>query len=117
MARAIRVRSARASDLEALVVFNLAMALETEGRRLDPPTLRRGVQRALRDGRRGQYLVADRDGRVAGALLITREWSDWRDGCFWWIQIVCVAPDDRRRGVYAALGMRPAGYPVIEQAR
>ena len=98
-----RVRPAAPTDLEILVGFNAAMALETEGRRLDPERLRAGVSAALSDPARGAYRVAEADGRVVGALLLTREWSDWRNGWFWWIQSVYVAPDARGRGVYRAL--------------
>jgi len=99
----VTVRDARPTDLEALVRFNAAMARETEDLVLDPARLRAGVARALGDPARGRYLVAERDGRVAGALLLTREWSDWRDGWFWWIQSVYVEPAARRHGVYRAL--------------
>ena len=98
-----RVRPARAGDLDTLVEFNRAMALETEARELDADRLRSGVGRALADGERGSYRVAELDGRVVGCLLVTREWSDWRDGWFWWIQSVYVHPAGRRRGVYRAL--------------
>ena len=98
-----RVRPAAPVDLDVLVEFNAAMALETEGRRLDPARLRAGVRAALADPARGTYRVAEVDGRVVGALLLTREWSDWRNGWFWWIQSVFVAPDARGRGVYRAL--------------
>lgn len=97
------VRDARPADLEALVAFNLAMAAETEDKDLHAPTLRRGVLRALGDAARGRYLLAELQGAPAGALLLTLEWSDWRDGWFWWIQSVYVAPAARRRGVYRAL--------------
>jgi ribosomal protein S18 acetylase RimI-like enzyme len=97
------VRAAVPADLDVLVAFNAAMALETEGKRLDPARLRAGVEAALGDPQRGHYLVAEHGGRVAGALLITREWSDWRNGWFWWIQSVYVAPEARRAGIYRAL--------------
>jgi len=97
------VRPARESDLERLVGFNLAMARETEDHGLDERVLREGVRRALRDPERGSYTVAELDGEVVGCLLVTREWSDWRDGWWWWIQSVYVAPGARRRGVYRAL--------------
>ena len=99
----MRVRPATPADLDVLVDFNAAMALETEDRRLDPDRLRAGVSTALSDPARGAYRVAERDRRVVGALLLTREWSDWRNGWFWWIQSVYVAPDARGRGVYRAL--------------
>ncbi len=100
---AVTVRSATPADLGTLVEFNAAMALETEDKRLDPARLRAGVAAALADAQRGTYRVAELDGRPAGALLLTREWSDWRDGWFVWIQSVYVAPEARRRGVYRAL--------------
>ena len=97
------VRAAAPADLEPLVAFNAAMALETEGKRLDLARLRAGVTAALDDAQRGRYLVAELDGGVAGALLLTREWSDWRNGWFCWIQSVYVTPEARRAGVYRAL--------------
>ena len=100
---AMNVRPARTADREAIAAFNAAMARETEGKELDRETLRRGVERALTDASRGRYYVAEMDGRVAGCLLLTREWSDWHDGWYWWIQSVYVAPEERGRGVYTAL--------------
>jgi GNAT superfamily N-acetyltransferase len=99
----IEIREARAGDLDALVRFNLAMALETEGKRLDPAVLRAGVRAALGDPARGRYFVAEHDGVVAGALLITEEWSDWRNAPFWWIQSVYVEAGHRGAGVLRAL--------------
>lgn len=98
------VRRARLDDLEVLVSFNAAMALETEGRVLDVPRLRRGVDAVLAAPARGFYVVCetrgDRQLRVVGQLLVTYEWSDWRNGTFWWIQSVYVDRQWRRRGVY-----------------
>lgn len=99
----LRVREASEADLDLLVGFNLAMAQETEDLALDPEVLRSGMRRALRDPGRGRYSVAELDGDPVGALMVTREWSDWRDAWFWWIQSVYVAPRARRRGVYTAL--------------
>jgi len=109
---AVRVRAAAPGDRDAIVEFNLAMALESEGRALDRARLARGVERALADARRGRYLIAEAGGETAGCLLLTSEWSDWRDGWFWWIQSVYVAPRHRGRGVYRALHER-----VREEAR
>lgn len=97
------IRPASAADRDRITTFNLAMARETESRELDPEVLRSGVERALADPSRGTYFVAEIAGRVVGCLLVTREWSDWRDGWFWWIQSVYVAPESRGRGVYSAL--------------
>ena len=103
MNSSIVVRDARASDLSFIVEGNRLMALESEGKPLDVDVLTRGVQRALDDPLRGRYLVAEADGQVVGQLLVTREWSDWRDGWFWWIQSVYVATEFRRKGVYRSL--------------
>jgi ribosomal protein S18 acetylase RimI-like enzyme len=99
----LSIRRARASDLDAIARFNRAMALETEELSLDPERLREGVRAALSDEGRGAYRIAELDGRACGCLLVTREWSDWRNGWFWWIQSVYVEPELRRRGVYRAL--------------
>ena len=99
----IRVRRARLEDLDLLVEFNAAMARETEGKVLDLGLVRPGVEAVLRDEALGFYLVAERGGQVAGQLLITYEWSDWRNALFWWIQSVYVLPPHRRTGVYRAL--------------
>lgn len=99
----IAVRPATGADLEALVAFNAAMAAETEGKRLDPEILRRGVARVLADTSCGFYRVAEVDGVIAGALLVTFEWSDWRSGFWWWLQSVYVRPEHRSRGVFTAL--------------
>ena len=99
----IRIRPAHPADLPAIAASNLAMAHETEARRLDPQTVHAGVRRVLADPSRGVYYLAEREGKLVGQLLITREWSDWRDGWFWWIQSVYVHPDARRQGVFHAL--------------
>ena len=97
------VRPATIADLDRIVTGNLELAEQTEGLRLDRPTLHQGVQ-ALLDGRApGCYWVAELDGRGVGQLLITFEWSDWRNRMVWWIQSVYVAPEARRQGVFQAL--------------
>ena len=99
----LRVRPATTGDLDAIVDGNLKLARESENVLLDQSTLRDGV-RALLEGRApGRYWAAEEDGRVVGQLLITYEWSDWRNRMVWWIQSVYVAPDQRQRGVLKAL--------------
>ena len=99
----LHVRPATAGDLDAIVDGNLNLARESENVALDVTTLRDGV-RALLEGRApGQYWVAEQDGRGVGQLLITYEWSDWRNRMVWWIQSVYVLPDRRRSGVLKAL--------------
>ncbi|HEX7373618.1 MAG TPA: GNAT family N-acetyltransferase [Steroidobacteraceae bacterium] len=99
----VHTRPAEARDLDFIADGNSAMAFETEHKRLDPPTVRRGVQAAFDDPGRGRYFVAEIDGQVVGQMMITYEWSDWRNGVFWWIQSVYVVPQARRKGVFRAL--------------
>jgi len=98
-----QIRRATLADADTVAAFNQALAVETERRKLDRETVASGVRRLLSDPSRGVYYVADLDGSVVGQLLITYEFSDWRDGVFWWIQSVYVDPSARRRGVYRAL--------------
>lgn len=100
---AVLVRAAASADADLIVEFNLAMARETEHRELDHDVVARGVRRVLADATLGLYFIAERGGQRVGQLMLTREFSDWRDGLFWWIQSVYVRPDARRVGVYAAL--------------
>ena len=99
----LRVREATMADINALIDFNAAMALETENKTLDPQVLSAGVAAVLAEPRRGFYLVAEDDRAVVGCLMITYEWSDWRNGDWWWFQSVYVRPDYRRGGVFRAL--------------
>ncbi|MGC8884071.1 MAG: GNAT family N-acetyltransferase [Bryobacteraceae bacterium] len=103
MPEEIVVRDARPEDAEFLVRGNAAMALETEGLSLDLDRLRAGVFALFDDPSRGRYFIAELGGRRAGQLMITYEWSDWRNGCFWWIQSVWVEPGLRGRGVFRLL--------------
>ncbi len=96
-------REALPADASAIIEFQLAMARETEDLELDRGILTRGVEALFADPALGRYYVAEEDGRIAGSLMITYEWSDWRNGMVWWIQSVYVTPDFRRRGVYAGL--------------
>ena len=99
----VNVRPATLSDLDAIVAGNLALAEESEHLQLDSQTLREGV-RALLTGRApGRYSIAELDGRFVGQLLITYEWSDWRNRMVWWIQSVYVVPEARRLGIFRAL--------------
>jgi GNAT superfamily N-acetyltransferase len=79
------------------------MAVETEQLQLPPPTVRAGVAAVLGDANKGLYFLAENAGRVMGQLMITYEWSDWRNGNLWWLQSVYVRPEDRGRGVFRAL--------------
>jgi len=97
------IRDAEPADTETVVEFNRLLALETEEKVLDPDPLRRGVRRALEHPGLCRYFLAGQDGRIIGQAMITYEWSDWRDGMFWWLQSVYVTADYRRQGVFSAL--------------
>ncbi len=97
------VRPGTAADADTLIAFNCAMAWETEQKRLDQDTVSAGVRHLLATPDAGFYLVAMSEAGAVGSLMITTEWSDWRNGTFWWIQSVYVQPDARRRGVYRAM--------------
>ena len=99
----LTVRDARPEDAAVIAAYNSAMAEETEGRSLDPDIVGPGVANVLADSRRGRYWVAESDGVVVGQIMVTYEWSDWRNGNLWWIQSVYVRPDWRRKGVFSAL--------------
>jgi len=100
----IKVREAAASDAQVIARFNASMARETEGITLEWERVAAGVRAVFEKPERGWYLVAeDERGQVVGQLMVTYEWSDWRNGVFWWIQSVYVAPEARGRGVYKTL--------------
>lgn len=116
--RPLTVRLADVRDLDVLVDFNCRLAEETEAKCLEREVVRAGVSRVLQDARLGRYFVAEEfvpaeisnSGRAAasapsllGQLMVTTEWSDWRNGHFWWLQSVYVLPEQRRRGVLRAL--------------
>ena len=108
----ITIRRASVSDLETLVGFNAAMAQETEDKALSVDTLRNGIRAMLDDDSLGFYLVAETGGEAIGQLMVTTEWSDWRNSHFWWLQSLYVRPEFRRQGVFRRLYRQ-----VEEQAR
>jgi len=105
----VAVRAATLADVKFLVEGNARMALETENLTLDRQRLRTGVEAVFADAERGFYLIAEVDGEPAGQMMITYEWSDWRNAVFWWIQSVYTVPKMRGRGVFKAL------YAAVEE--
>lgn len=108
----LRIRDAVPADRDLIAHWMLAMAWETEHKRLDEPTVHAGVGAGLADPAKARYFIAMREADTAGhetiavpagTLMLTREWSDWRNGEWWWIQSVYVDPEQRRQGVYDAL--------------
>ena len=99
----ISIRPATLDDLGTIIDFSARLAAESEGIDLDREVLAAGIGSALEDSSRARYFLAETAGKVAGQLMITYEWSDWRNGMFIWIQSVYVRTEKRRRGVFKAL--------------
>ena len=99
----LEIRLATQRDADTIVAYNTAMALESEGIGLDQATLRAGVAAALSDPVKAFYLLAEIDSLPVGQLMVTTEWSDWRNGWIWWVQSVYVKSENRRQGVYRKL--------------
>jgi len=97
------IRPARPEDAAALVNFQILMARETEDLELDRPTVEQGVAAVFADPGKGEYWLAEEEGRLLGGLLVTFEWSDWRNGTVLWVQSVYVLPEARGRGIYRRL--------------
>ncbi len=100
----LTIRRATLADEAVLVAFNAALAWETEHKRLRPDVLTAGVRAVFADPTRGFYtVVVNEAGEVVGQMMVTFEWSYWRNGWFWWIQSVFVRDDARRGGVFREL--------------
>lgn len=99
----LKIREAGLADAASIATFNNGIAEETENRSLDMAIVRPGVERLLGDRALGRYWVAEIDGKIVGQLMVTFEWSDWRNGMLWWIQSVYVDADHRRQGIFSAL--------------
>src|SRR5262245_7657671 len=112
----LNVRLAKPEDASMIVSFSAAMALETENRRLDLDRLYEGTMALLESPDRGSFMVAELEQpnkcQLLGQLMITYEWSDWRNAVFWWVQSVYVTPSWRRRGVYRFMHNQ-----IVAQAR
>ncbi|MBL8793988.1 MAG: GNAT family N-acetyltransferase [Planctomycetia bacterium] len=99
----VTVRNTTPADAPLIVEFNRLLAEESEGKQLDLALLRPGVARALADPAKCRYFVAEENAQALGQMMITYEWSDWRNGWIWWIQSVYVRAEARRRGVFKTL--------------
>ena len=93
-------------DAEELAEFNSNIARETEGVELIPEVIGAGVRAMIDNPQMGFYLVIELDNGIQASLMVTTEWSDWRNGMFWWIQSVYVRPAYRRQGLYRELYAR-----------
>ncbi len=99
----IQIRKANNFDIKTISDFNIRMALETENKILKKEIISKGVEHMINNEHLGFYLMALVDGEIVGSLMVTTEWSDWRNGLFWWIQSVYIIKEYRRKGVYSAL--------------
>jgi ribosomal protein S18 acetylase RimI-like enzyme len=103
MEEKLLIRLGTLQDLDVLVEFNRAMAYETEGKELPLATVTAGVETLLKNLDLGFYLLAEKNGKIVGSLMVTKEWSDWHNGLYWWLQSVYVSPEFRRQGIYRRL--------------
>lgn len=99
----VKIRKAELKDAEIIAKFNIAMAKETENKDLEWDTILRGVKAIIKDPHKGFYLVAERSSEILGQLMVTKEWSDWRNLYFLWIQSVYVPVEHRKQGIYSKL--------------
>ena len=99
----ISIRDATSADAAIIADFNASLAFESEGMRLDPELVGPGVNALLSDPSKGRYWMAEAAGKIVGQIMVTYEWSDWRNGMIWWIQSVYVHGEHRRSGVFSAL--------------
>ncbi len=99
----VNIRIASLKDASAIADFNRVMALETENKILDTEVLSQGVTSIFKKPELGFYVVAELNNKFVGCLMITTEWSDWRNGIFWWIQSVYIHPKHRRGGIYSKM--------------
>jgi GNAT superfamily N-acetyltransferase len=111
----MNIRRAKLSDCQALAEFNINMAKETEGIELIPKVIAAGVEAMIKNPQMGFYLVVEDEGDIQASLMVTTEWSDWRNGLFWWIQSVYVTEAYRRRGLYRKLYERVKGLAEAEE--
>ena len=96
----MKVSKAQKSDIPEIIQFNINMAMETENKKLDEQTVTTGVNEVFNSPSLGYYIIVKDSSGILGCLMITYEWSDWRNGLFWWIQSVYVKKTYRRQGVF-----------------
>lgn len=96
----IKIREALKSDIQTIVDFQLVMAMESEGMKLEKAVLKDGVSAIFNDPEKGKYYVAEYNQEVVASVLNTYEWSDWRNGTIIWFQSVYVKPEFRKLGIF-----------------
>ncbi len=103
MSDSLTIREAGVADVDCITRFSLACAMESENLILDEAVVRSGVEAALADPARGRYFLAEQAGKTVGQIMVTPEWSDWRNTWIWWLQSVYVCTEVRGRGIFSAL--------------
>lgn len=96
----VQIRLATEEDSKEIIDFQLKMALESEGVKLNHDTLTDGVVAVFRDSQKGKYFVAEDSQKIVGSMLITYEWSDWRNQWVYWLQSVYIIPAYRGKGIF-----------------
>jgi len=99
----LTIRKANSADSSVIIDFQQKMAWETEQMKLVPEVINKGVNAVFNDPAKGQYWIAEDQGMIVASLLITYEWSDWRNCNVWWFQSVYVLPGFRRKGIFRSM--------------
>jgi len=99
----ITIRKAIPEEAPSIIGFQQKMAWETEKITLAPEIVTKGVNAVFLDHSKGEYYVTETDGKIVASLLITYEWSDWRNRNVWWFQSVYVLPEFRRQGIFSKM--------------
>jgi GNAT superfamily N-acetyltransferase len=110
----MRIRRAGPDDSATIAEFNIRLAAETEDLKLDPDRVNAGVLALLRDPSKGSYFVCELQNSIVGQVMITYEWSDWRNGNVWWLQSVYIRPEFRQKGVFRTLFEHIRGLAIRE---
>jgi len=97
------IREATINDMDVIIDFQLRMAEETEGMKLNSEILKKGVTALFQFPEKGYYYVAEVDGKVVGSTMTTYEWSDWRNATMVWLQSVYVLPEYRNQKLFSKM--------------
>ncbi len=116
MIKNFQIRLAKMSDLTTISQFNVSLAYETEKKKLSIKLVESGVYSLLKNPVNGFYIIGDLDANPVCSLMVTKEWSDWRNGFFYWIQSVYVLPKFRRMGCYTMMHNFVRGHAKEQKA-
>jgi ribosomal protein S18 acetylase RimI-like enzyme len=110
------VRRATLDDAPALAEFVLAEAREAENRAIEPSVVDAAVSATLGDPTLARYWMVCEGPHAVGAIAVVREWSDWNNAAYWWIQFVYLLPHARGRGLLSLLVDRVIGEARVGNA-